>query len=55
MKRFAIIILSPLLCLGVLAGMWAEARTRVQPADAMTWPSCAMRSRRVRAGSCNAR
>jgi hypothetical protein len=33
-KRFAAVILSPLACLGVLAGMWAEARGRVQPVDA---------------------
>lgn len=34
MKRFVVIILSPLLCLAVLAGMWTEAKARVQPADA---------------------
>ena len=27
-------ILSPLVCLAILAGMWTEARARVQPADA---------------------
>ena len=34
MKRFVVIILAPLMCLGLLAGMWTEARTRIQPADA---------------------
>lgn len=34
MRRLIVVISSPLLCLAVLAGMWAEARTRVQPADA---------------------
>jgi hypothetical protein len=34
LKRFVAIILSPLLCLAILAGMWTEARARVQPADA---------------------
>ena len=33
-KRFAITMLSPLMCLGVLAGMWTEAKGRVQAADA---------------------
>lgn len=34
MKRFALVILSPLVCVGLLAGMWAEARTRVRASDA---------------------
>jgi hypothetical protein len=34
LKRFAVTILAPLICLALLAGMWTEARARVQPADA---------------------
>ena len=50
MKRFAVIILSPLLCLAVLAGMWTEAKARVKPACSSNGESGGMWVRSAMAG-----